>query len=240
MQPWKCYPLQTESMPTGWTRVEYQDNPNLDPCRLMADIGIEIIEYPVASHVKKWWLSQQACVHKHLQDVIVTYEPLHFITNIHFHCILDQQLDGFTLRGTFMMDAPSTEVYLFLFNPQFEVLDGQLTIINPPDAEKCYWAFDPAGLNQLTQEIAEDIGLPTPKFTARPYGPCLWEEETISLIRDFHAARGFDPESQDAAIAAGYPLIDIEAMKRSAQELTGKCSMEDEDIDGIYYSLALC
>ncbi|KAJ7885717.1 hypothetical protein B0H14DRAFT_2698826 [Mycena olivaceomarginata] len=145
----------------------------------------------------------------------VTYEPLHFITNIHFHCILDQQLDGFTLRGTFMMDAPSTEVYLFLFNPQFEVLDGQLTIINPPDAEKCYWAL-----------IQQDS-------ITRPYGPCLWEEETISLIRDFHAARGFDPESQDAAIAAGYPLIDIEAMKRSAQEA-------NEDIDGIYYSLALC
>ncbi|KAJ7818698.1 hypothetical protein B0H14DRAFT_3739645, partial [Mycena olivaceomarginata] len=108
-------------------------------------------------------------------------------------------------------------VYLFLFPPQVEVLDGQLTVINPPDAEKYYWAFDPTGLNQLTHEIAEDIGLPTPKFTIEPCGLFLEEEET-NLIREFHAAKGFDPESQDAAIAMGYPLVDIEAIKRSAHE----------------------
>jgi hypothetical protein len=142
---------------------------------------------------------------------------LQFVTTIYFHCILDYQLDGFTLRGTFMMDAPSTKVYLFLLNPQVEVLDGQFTIINPPDAEKYYWAFDPAGLNQLTHEIAEDIGLPTPKFMTNPFGLYLQEEDT-NLIRDFHTARSFDLESQDTAIAMGYPLVDIEAMKRSAQE----------------------
>jgi hypothetical protein len=115
------------------------------------------------------------------------------------------------------MDAPSTEVYLFLFNPQVEVLDSQLAIINLPDTEKYYWAFDPAGIDQLTHEIAEDIGLPTPKFSTELY--CLYlREEDNNLIRDFHAARGFDPESQDVTIAMGYPLIDIEAMKRSAQE----------------------
>ncbi|KAJ7768016.1 hypothetical protein B0H14DRAFT_2201935, partial [Mycena olivaceomarginata] len=95
-------------------------------------------------------------------------------------------------------------VYLFLFNPQVEVLDGQLTVINLPDAEKYYWSFDPAGLDQLTHEIAEDIGLPTPKFTIRPWGLFLEEEQT-NLIREFHAAKGFDPESPDAAIAMRYP-----------------------------------
>ncbi|KAJ7356437.1 hypothetical protein DFH08DRAFT_849051 [Mycena albidolilacea] len=213
MRPWECYPLQKESMPTGWTRVEYPDNPNLDSHHLVTYSGIA---YPAVSHVEKWWLSQQAYVHKHLQGVIVADVP-HFITSIQFGCILDHQLDGFTLQGKFMIDAPSTKVYLFLFNPQVEVLDGQLTVINPPDAEKYYWAFDPAGLNQLTHKIAEDIGLPTPKFMTSPRGLYLQEEDT-NLIRDFHAARGFDPESQDAAIAMGYPLVDIEAMKRSAQE----------------------
>jgi hypothetical protein len=83
MQPWECYPLQYESMPTGWTRwvsellwtiilmeviarVEYQDNPNLDSHHLAAHVKIE---YPAAS-VEKWWLSQQAYVYKHLQGVI--------------------------------------------------------------------------------------------------------------------------------------------------------------------------
>ncbi|KAJ7832542.1 hypothetical protein B0H14DRAFT_3871924 [Mycena olivaceomarginata] len=242
MGPWMGYRLQTEGMPTGWTRVEYQDNLNLDSHHLVAYGGIK---YHAANNVTKWWLSQQAYVHKHLQGAIVADVPLHFITGLHFVCILDHQLDGFTLRGTFMTDAPSSKVYLFLFPPQVEILDGQLTIINPPDAEKYYWAFDPAGLDQLTHEIAEDIGLPTPKFTIKLYGFHLREEET-NLFREFHAAKGFDLESQDVAIAMRYPLVDIEAIKRSAHELTEQHSMigpdtdSDEVEDEIYYSLALC
>ncbi|KAJ7792133.1 hypothetical protein B0H14DRAFT_3160438 [Mycena olivaceomarginata] len=192
MQPWEGYPLQNECMPTGWTRVEYQGNPNLDSHYLVAYGGIED---HAEGNVIKWWLSQQAYVHKHLQGVI----------------------DGLTLRGTFMTDAPSSKVYLFLLNPQVEVLDNQLTIINPPDAEKYYWAFDPAGLHQLTHAIAEDIGLPTPEFTIVLRGLVLEEKET-KLIREFHAAKGFDLESQDVAIAMRYPLVDIEAIKRSAHE----------------------
>jgi hypothetical protein len=103
---------------------------------------------------------------------------LHFITSIYFCCILDHQLDGFTLWGTFMTDEPLSKAYLFLSNPQVEVLDGQLTVINPPDAEKYYWSFDPAGLDQLTHEIAKDIGLPTPEFMIVAYGLFLEEEET--------------------------------------------------------------
>ncbi|KAJ7802771.1 hypothetical protein B0H14DRAFT_2891257 [Mycena olivaceomarginata] len=198
-------------MPTGWTRVEYPDNPNLDSHHLAAYGGIE---YHAARNVKKWWLSQQAYVHKHLQGVIggsLRKYPADDWLNACF-CP-----NGFTFQGTFMTDAPSDKVYLFLFPPQVEILDGQLTVINPPDAEKYYWSFDPAGLDQLTHEIAEDIGLPTPKFKIVPRGLFLEEEET-NLIREFHAAKGFDPESQDAAIAMRYPLVDIEAIKRSTRE----------------------
>ncbi|KAJ7768010.1 hypothetical protein B0H14DRAFT_358721 [Mycena olivaceomarginata] len=242
MQPWQSYPSQNEGIPTGWTRVEHQDNPNLDSRHLSAYCRIE---HPAASHVEKWWLSQQAYVHKHLQGVIVADVPLRLITGIHFYYILNHQLDGFTLRGTFMTHAPSDKVYLFLFPPQVKILDNQLTVINLPDAEKYYWAFDPAGLDQLTHEIAEDIGLPTPEFRIEPWGLLLEEEET-NLIHEFHAAKGFDPESQDVAVVVRCPLVDIEAMKRSTQELTEQHSMIDPDTDSdevedeIYYSLALC
>ncbi|KAJ7768003.1 hypothetical protein B0H14DRAFT_358589 [Mycena olivaceomarginata] len=242
MQPWGGCQVQNEGMPTGWTRVEYQDDPNPDSPHSGAYCRIE---YHAVNDVKKWWLSQQAYVHKHLQGVFVTDVSLHFITGIDFDCILDHQLDGFTLRGTFMTDAPSDKVYLFLCNPQVEVLDGQLTVINPPDAEKYYWAFDPTGLDQLPHEIAEDIGLPTPKFRIEPHSLYLREEET-NLIREFHAAKGFDPESQDVAIAMRYPLVDIEAIKGPAQKLAEQHSVigpdtdSDEVEDGIYYSLGLC
>ncbi|KAJ7901323.1 hypothetical protein B0H13DRAFT_1622094 [Mycena leptocephala] len=112
-----------------------------------------------------------------------------------------------------MADAPMDKVYLFLFPPQVEVVDNLLTVTNPSDTKKYYWAFDPDGLNRLTHETVEDIGLPTIEFSIALMG-MRWEESDYDMIRDFHVAKGFDPYSQDAAIAVGYPLIDIEEMKK--------------------------
>jgi hypothetical protein len=92
-------------------------------------------------------------------------------------------------------------------------MDNLLTVTNPPDIEKYYWAFDPAGLNRLTHEMVEDIGLPTIEFSIGLMGR-RWEESDYDMIRDFHVAKRFDPDTQDAAIAMGYPLIDIEKMKK--------------------------
>jgi hypothetical protein len=126
---------------------------------------------------------------------------------------LNTCLDSFTLQGTFMADAPTDKVYLFLFTPQVDIVDGQIIVTNPPDTEKYYWALDPAGLDRLTHETVEDFGLPTVEFYMRMLG-VSWDERDYDMIRDFHIARGFDPYSQDAAIAMGYPLIDIEEMKK--------------------------
>jgi hypothetical protein len=112
-----------------------------------------------------------------------------------------------------MADAPTDKVYLFLFPPQVEVVDNLLTVTNPPDTEKYYWAFDPAGLDRLTHDVAEDFGLPTVELSTELWGE-RWEECDYDMIHDFHVAKGFDPYSQDAAIATGYPLIDIEEMKK--------------------------
>ncbi|KAJ7336163.1 hypothetical protein DFH08DRAFT_939242 [Mycena albidolilacea] len=235
---WTCSRFYVEVMPTGWTRFEYQHSHK----------GSDWLSMSVRMHrdkennVIKWWLSQRNYVHKHLQNVLAANVPLHLITGIHFRCILDPQLDSFTFQGTFMTDAPSKKVYLFLFPPQVEILDGQLTFTNPPDAEKYYWAFDPAGLDQLTHKAAEDIGLPTPEFSIQLSGPVLGEF-TDAAICEFHSAKGFNPGSQDAAIKMGYPLVDVKDINKIARELTGECSMDcqDEEVDdGIYYSLALC
>jgi hypothetical protein len=130
----------------------------------------------------------------------------------------------FTLRGTFIADAPTDKVYLFLFPPQVDVVDGQIIVTNPPDTEKYYWAFDPAGLNQLTHDIAEDFGPPTVKFRIDLWGG-KWDEHDYDMVRNFHIAKGFDPYTQDAAITMGYPLIDIEEMKKLNPRV-GFCSSD--------------
>ncbi|KAJ7930740.1 hypothetical protein B0H13DRAFT_2531787, partial [Mycena leptocephala] len=158
----------------------------------------------------KWWLSQNHYVRNHLQG---TFNVTELVTGISFTCTLNTHLDSFTLQGTFMADAPTDKVYLFLFPPQVDVVDGQLIVTNPPDTEKYYWAFDPFGLNRLTHDVAEDFGLPTVEFSIHLDGEG-WEEHKYDMIREFHVAKGFDPYTQDAAIAVGYPLIDIEKMKK--------------------------
>ncbi|KAJ7930772.1 hypothetical protein B0H13DRAFT_1595152, partial [Mycena leptocephala] len=83
-----------------------------------------------------------------------------------------------------------------------------------------YWAFDPAGLNRLTHEAAEDIGLPTVEFSIDLWGG-KWYEHDYDMVRDFHIAKGIDLYTQDAAIAMGYPLIDIEEMKKLFPSFSG-------------------
>jgi hypothetical protein len=112
-----------------------------------------------------------------------------------------------------MADAPTDKVYLFLFPPQVDTVDGQITVFIPLDAEKYYWAFDPDGQDRLTSAMAEDFGLPTVEFSIH-LGGGKWDERHYDMVRDFHIAKGFDPYTRDAAIAMGYPLIDIEGMKK--------------------------
>ncbi|KAJ7789556.1 hypothetical protein B0H13DRAFT_2522197, partial [Mycena leptocephala] len=151
----------------------------------------------------KWWLSQNHYVRNHLQGA---FNATELITSIRFKCTLNAHLDSFTLQGTFMADAPTDKVYLFLFPPQVDVMDGQLLVTNPPDTEKYYWAFDPDGQDRLTSAMAEDFGLPTVEFSMGKWGG-KWDEHDYDMVRDFHIAKGFDPYSQDVAIAMGYPLI---------------------------------
>ncbi|KAJ7846515.1 hypothetical protein B0H13DRAFT_1646606 [Mycena leptocephala] len=100
-----------------------------------------------------------------------------------------------------MAEAPTDKVYLFLFLPQVEVVDSLLAVFNPPDTKKYYWTFDPTGLDRLTYEAAEDMGLPTIEFLTY-LGGGRWEKRDYDMIRDFHVAKGFDPYTQDAAITS--------------------------------------
>ncbi|KAJ7930662.1 hypothetical protein B0H13DRAFT_1960721, partial [Mycena leptocephala] len=153
-------------------------------------------------------------------------------------------LPNFTLRGTFMADAPTDKLYLFLFPPQADVVDDRLSVCNPPDTTKHYWTFDPSGLDRLTQEAAEAIGLPTAELSVETWGG-RWDDHDYALLHDFHVVKGFDPDSPDAAIAMGYPLINIEKNEEicSKSELACESLMDCSDTeveDKIYYSFGLC
>ncbi|KAJ7930704.1 hypothetical protein B0H13DRAFT_1858515 [Mycena leptocephala] len=165
---WSTSNLPQEVLPTGWTRVDY---PECHSHPFWIAVGLKDYIAPM-----KWWLSQQHYVCDHLQRA---FNATELITGISFNCTLNTHVDSFTLQGTFMADAPTDKVYLFLFTPQVDIVENLLTVTNPPDTKKYYWAFDPAGLNQLTHDMAEDFGLPTVEFSTTMWGTVGM---TVSLI----------------------------------------------------------
>ncbi|KAJ7679474.1 hypothetical protein DFH06DRAFT_1166691 [Mycena polygramma] len=71
-----------------------------------------------------------------------------------------------------------------------------------------YWSLDPSGAGRLTADEARTAGFPDVELRRAVLGT-FWDDSVYTGIRQFHEAKGFDPYSQDAAIAMGCPLIDI-------------------------------
>jgi hypothetical protein len=133
------------------------------------------------------------------------------LNNIDFQLSISPDIDEFTLRGTFMADTLSDDLYLFLFNPESDASDDHLTIFVPPASETHYWSFDPQGCTRISDENAEDLGLPRVNFLPYAYGP-QWSQRNYDLLAEFHRAKGYDPYSQAVAIELGYPLIDVDEL----------------------------
>ncbi|KAJ6486535.1 hypothetical protein C8R47DRAFT_525947, partial [Mycena vitilis] len=59
-----------------------------------------------------------------------------------------------------------------------------------------YWALDPLGVDRLTTDDAKHLGLPEPNFIA-DVARISWDERVYAGLRQFHAGKGFDSDSQD-------------------------------------------
>lgn len=71
-----------------------------------------------------------------------------------------------------------------------------------------YWSLDPSGVERLTAEEATDLGFPSLEFYTT-VSVRSWDASVYAGIREFHQAKGFDPESQDVARYMGYPLYQL-------------------------------
>ncbi|KAJ7439636.1 hypothetical protein B0H11DRAFT_2102129 [Mycena galericulata] len=71
-----------------------------------------------------------------------------------------------------------------------------------------YWSRDPSGSKRLTPEAASSLGFPFFKWQRRIWAKS-WEERVYIGISQFHAAKGFDPNSQDVARHLGFPLYEL-------------------------------
>ncbi|KAJ6522883.1 hypothetical protein B0H19DRAFT_1277168 [Mycena capillaripes] len=99
-------------------------------------------------------------------------------------------------------DAPAS--YLFLCAVE-DLQTGPSSFAPDPPA---YWSLDPSGTERLSMEDARNRGFPIPQFCTNIHTKS-WDDSVYVGLRQFHRAKGFDPDTQDVARHLGYPLYQV-------------------------------
>ncbi|KAJ7721812.1 hypothetical protein B0H16DRAFT_1473704 [Mycena metata] len=94
-----------------------------------------------------------------------------------------------TTIGNTREDTPPG--YLFLC-PTTDFQTGS-TSFRWPDCP-AYWSLDPSGVDRLSTEEATQLGFPAFKLTTKFEGSS-WDTSVYAGLRQFHQAKGFDPDS---------------------------------------------
>ncbi|KAJ7227979.1 hypothetical protein B0H12DRAFT_1328541 [Mycena haematopus] len=156
------------------------------------------------------WLSQATiflanCTHHQFEDYVWLWE-IQFCLSI------------FETTG----DPPTS----FLFLCPAEDFQTSPSLFCWP-AQAAYWSLDPSGVDRLSLEDATQLGFPSFELTTTADGDS-WDASVYDGLRQFHQAKGFDPESQDIAQHLGYRLYQLAS--NSNTRLT--CVDGEDDSDG--------
>ncbi|KAJ7627434.1 hypothetical protein FB45DRAFT_868653 [Roridomyces roridus] len=71
-----------------------------------------------------------------------------------------------------------------------------------------FWSMDPNGDHPLTEQDARRFGLPGIQMRIEVSGRS-WPSSVYEGLKTFHAAKGFDPESQELAQQLELPLLEV-------------------------------
>ncbi|KAJ6512457.1 hypothetical protein C8R45DRAFT_776158, partial [Mycena sanguinolenta] len=71
-----------------------------------------------------------------------------------------------------------------------------------------YWSFDQSGAERLAPEDAANLAFPSFRLSTE-VEENSWDASVYAGLRQFHEAKGFDPDSQDVARHLGHPLFQV-------------------------------
>ncbi|KAJ7732281.1 hypothetical protein B0H16DRAFT_1427137, partial [Mycena metata] len=138
------------------------------------------------------WLTQASHIFTRLQ-ITSNLEQYALVNHVKFHITI----------GNTREDTPSG--YLFLC-PTINFQTGPSSF-RWPDCP-AYWSLDPSGGNRLSAEEATQLGFPSLQLNTQVHG-YSWDASVYAGLRQFHQAKGFNPDSQDIARHLGYPLFQL-------------------------------
>ncbi|KAK7006254.1 hypothetical protein R3P38DRAFT_3602152, partial [Favolaschia claudopus] len=115
----------------------------------------------------------------------------------------------------------SGEGYLFLCPlADFQIYPGVLKWPQCP----AYWATDPDGAEQLSTELAAELGLPAIEVSTELRARS-WNDSAYAGLREFYQEKGFDPDSQDLARYLRQPLYQLSVNTQS--RIVEECDADD-------------
>ncbi|KAJ7326178.1 hypothetical protein DFH08DRAFT_884999 [Mycena albidolilacea] len=174
-------------MANSWVRYSYRD---------VYEDYIDTHIWTFAIGDTKPWLAQANSVFNRLQTTS-HLEHYIFIDEVRFHL---QVVGHATLTY-----RPESEGYLFVCPAKdFEVWPHSVRWPNCP----AYWSFDPTGNHRIDAQDTINSGLPSVHLQTSIHG-LSWGPNVYAGLCLFHHAKGFNPESQEAAEHLGHPLYEV-------------------------------
>ncbi|KAF7353364.1 hypothetical protein MSAN_01525000 [Mycena sanguinolenta] len=175
-----------EVLPSSWIR--YHSGQALPSCYLTLSTS--------RSRAQKSWLAQA-------NYILSQCRQLSDLEAADYVCVDSM---GFSLRcvpNTNNPDVP--EGYLFVCPP--EHFQTGRSMFRWPQCP-AYWSLDASGTVRLSAEEARILGFPTLHLESVLLGQS-WDNVVYEGLRRFHHGKGFNPDSQEAAIQLGYPLYEL-------------------------------
>ncbi|KAJ7624673.1 hypothetical protein FB45DRAFT_85908 [Roridomyces roridus] len=164
------------------------------------------------SNSHKAWMAQAA----HILSALDIHSNLHQYAFLDtFQCIMD-------LVGSIENLPPG---YLFLCPKEMFTVNGRghHTIPDCP----AYWSLDLSGVARLTAEEASELGFPGLRMEVKVHGIFLGEKDCTG-IRQFHAAKGYDPDGVDMAREMGYPIFELICTKEELHAHLRAVGLDEE------------
>ncbi|KAJ7928262.1 hypothetical protein B0H13DRAFT_1007651 [Mycena leptocephala] len=180
---WDRTPARGEVIEDGWTRFDSGDVSD-NMIQLHMDLPSE---QPFES-----WLSQANHIFSR-RGINSDFTDYGFVQAVFFSIIVSEAVE------------PCPQGYLFVC-PEKDLLTGPSSF-RLPDCP-AYWSLDPSGAERLSPEEAAELGFPSIKLDIYVLVLC-WNADVYTALRQFHQAKGFDPDSQDVARHLGYPLFQL-------------------------------
>ncbi|KAJ7679305.1 hypothetical protein DFH06DRAFT_1465450 [Mycena polygramma] len=148
--------------------------------------------FPLCQWASHQWLSQA----NH------TFDRLDISSNLEEFAIVDE------VEFSLNVSAPTSDPpngFLFLC-PAKHFQAGPFAFTWPECA--AYWSLDSSGVEPLSTEDATNLGFPSIEFATRIFGKS-WPASVYSGLRQFHLAKGFNPNGQDVARHLGFSLCHL-------------------------------